>query len=160
MFKLYTMSYNKQLALRTSEIHNNHTYEQKEDLRMNILMVALGGALGAVGRYLISLVGNILPYKLAFPLLTFITNVVGAFLIGFIVGTMEENHVEEYWVACLKVGVCGGFTTFSTFSLENLNLIESGHSLTATIYMVLSVLLCIAGVWLGRTAAHTMTGRL
>ena len=93
---------------------------------MNFLFVALGGAVGAMARYAISLI----PLKTEFPFLTLITNVIGAILIGFIVGiTSARDGVSKNMVLFWKTGVCGGFTTFSTFSLESYNLFEHNHCL-------------------------------
>ena len=78
------------------------------------LCVGAGGALGAMLRYGISLI----PYKGNFPLLTLVTNVLGALAIGYIAGTAAKRDVPADMVLFLKTGVCGGFTTFSTFSLE------------------------------------------
>ena len=81
---------------------------------MGFLAVALGGAIGAMGRYAISLI----PAKTAFPILTLITNFLGAVLIGFIVGLVSKrDDLSPSVVLFWKTGVCGGFTTFSTFSL-------------------------------------------
>lgn len=114
---------------------------------MGFLWVALGGAAGAMGRYAISLA----PLKPSFPVLTFITNVAGAILIGFITGIVESReNVPSGAVLFLKTGVCGGFTTFSTFSLEAFQLFENKMYLTATLYAVASVVGCIFGVFFGR----------
>jgi len=113
---------------------------------IKFLYVALGGAVGAVSRYAISL----LPLKSEFPFLTFITNISGAFLIGLIVGISEKHSLPDSWILFLKTGVCGGFTTFSTFSLESYQLLENKSYLTGNIYMILSVICCLTGVWLGR----------
>ena len=117
---------------------------------MGFLSVAAGGAIGAMGRYAISL----LPNKTGFPILTLITNLIGAVLIGFIVGiASEKKEVSDNALLFWKTGVCGGFTTFSTFSLEAFNLFESKAYLTGGIYVALSVILCILGILAGKKLA-------
>lgn len=116
------------------------------------LAVALGGALGAVGRYGISL----LPVRSSFPVLTLATNLLGALLIGFIVGMAENDGMSGKAVLFWKTGVCGGFTTFSTFSLEALTLLEKGKTGCGILYAVLSVILCIIGVWCGQVLARRL----
>ena len=107
------------------------------------LFVALGGALGASFRYGISLI----PWKGTFPVLTLITNLLGAVLIGLIVGIASGNgKMSDNQILFWKTGVCGGFTTFSTFSLEAMNLLEQGKTAYGILYIVLSVLACIVGV--------------
>lgn len=114
---------------------------------MGFLFVALGGAIGAVGRYAISLI----PLKTEFPLLTLATNIIGAVLIGFIVGMVSENdNMPPNTVLFWKTGVCGGFTTFSTFSLEAYNLFESRLYFWGGIYAALSVAGCLLGVFIGK----------
>ena len=109
--------------------------------------VALGGALGAIGRYTISLI----PTKTEFPILTLLTNLIGAVLIGFIVGFIGDRDVTSknkllFW----KTGVCGGFTTFSTFALESSNLLKNGHPGIAALYMFLSIAIGIAFVLISK----------
>ena len=117
---------------------------------MGFLFVALGGAIGAVGRYAISLI----PIKTGFPVLTLITNILGAVLIGFIVGVVSDNsEVSPNTVLFWKTGVCGGFTTFSTFSLEAFTLFENKAYLSGGIYVLLSVACCLAGIFCGRKSA-------
>ena len=117
---------------------------------MGFLFVALGGALGAIGRYAISLI----PVKTGFPILTLITNIIGAILIGFIVGVVSnKSNVSDNTVLFWKTGVCGGFTTFSTFSLEALSLFEKKSYLFGSIYILLSVSFCVLGVLLGKRLA-------
>ncbi|MBR6070516.1 MAG: fluoride efflux transporter CrcB [Ruminococcus sp.] len=116
---------------------------------MSFLFVALGGALGAVFRYAISLIS----VKSEFPILTLITNVIGAVLIGFIVGIVTTRDVSQNTVLFWKTGVCGGFTTFSTFSLEAYDLIENKSYLAGGCYIVLSVSLCVLGVFIGKKLA-------
>ena len=107
---------------------------------MNILAVGLGGALGAVCRYLL---GQVIP-KLGsgFPLATFAVNLIGCFAIGLVVGLAGRNSdIDPRLILFLQTGICGGFTTFSTFSLESLTLIEEGRITIGILYIVLSVLL-------------------
>ncbi|MGN1328659.1 MAG: fluoride efflux transporter CrcB [Eubacterium sp.] len=114
---------------------------------LNCLAVGLGGFIGAVIRYLIGLI----PIKnsTAFPINTFIINLAGAFAIGCIAYTMSKNqNIDSRLILFLKVGICGGFTTFSTFSLETAQLIKNGSVLTAVIYVILSVVLGVIAVML------------
>ena len=109
------------------------------------LFVGLGGAVGAMLRYAISLI----PYRGSFPVLTLVTNVIGAILIGYIAGVTTQKHLPENTVRFLKTGVCGGFTTFSTFSLEAYTLSLDGKYTQAGLYAVLSVGLCLFGIFVG-----------
>lgn len=114
---------------------------------MNFLYVALGGAIGAMGRYAISLI----PIKTEFPILTLITNVIGAVIIGFIAGIVSErNDVSPNMVLFWKTGICGGFTTFSTFSLEAFTMFENKCFLSGGFYIILSIVGCIIGVFGGK----------
>ncbi|MGN0668890.1 MAG: fluoride efflux transporter CrcB [Angelakisella sp.] len=114
------------------------------------LWVALGGALGAVLRYAVSLI----PVRGGFPVLTLLTNLLGALLIGFIAGAVEISAPSPGLILFAKTGLCGGFTTFSTFSLESYTLIKAGQKGTAVLYIALSVGLCLLGIWLGHLAAR------
>lgn len=109
------------------------------------LCVGAGGAAGAMLRYALSL----FPYKGTFPVLTLITNVLGALAIGAIAGAAARRGLSAELVLFLKTGVCGGFTTFSTFSLETYELLNQGHYGTALLYMAASLVLCLAGVAAG-----------
>ncbi len=119
---------------------------------MNFLFVALGGALGASGRYAISLI----PLRSQFPLLTLLTNLLGAVLIGFVVGIAESRGASKNAMLFWKTGVCGGFTTFSTFSLEACALLGNKSYGLCALYIVLSVIGCIAGVLCGKKAASLL----
>ena len=120
---------------------------------MRYIFVALGGAIGAVGRYAISLTSE----KLGFPVLTLITNILGAMLLGFIVGLVSQReNISPNTVLFWKTGVCGGFTTFSTFSLEAFSLLENHQIVAGGIYIALSVVLCLAGIFCGRRLAVIM----
>ena len=118
---------------------------------MNFVFVGLGGALGAIGRYAISMI----PIKTDFPFLTLITNILGAVLIGFISGMVSvRKDVSQNTVLFWKTGVCGGFTTFSTFSLEAYELFEKGSTILGLVYAVVSVVSCIFGIVCGKKVAE------
>ena len=116
---------------------------------MNILAVGFGGALGAVCRYLL---GQVIP-KLGsgFPLGTFVVNLIGCFAIGLVVGLAgKHSNIDPRLILFLQTGICGGFTTFSTFSLESLTLIEEGRITIGILYIVLSVLLGLCALLAAR----------
>ena len=114
-----------------------------------LAFIAAGGATGALMRYWLSngiyaLLGRGFPYG------TLTVNVVGSVFMGFIyVFMIERMDVSVEWRAGLMIGLLGAFTTFSTFSIETLNLLESGEQLKAALNILLSVTLCILGCWLG-----------
>lgn len=112
----------------------------------SVLCVAAGGAAGAVLRYLVSLV----PFRGEFPFATLIVNLLGAAAIGFIAGISSSGDVSKNAVLFFKTGVCGGFTTFSTFSLESIGLFEKGKTALGAVYILLSLIGCLAGVWAGQ----------
>ena len=117
---------------------------------MGFFFVALGGALGAAGRYALSLI----PVRTEFPSITLMTNILGAMAIGFIAGLLGTRddlspNVALFW----KTGVCGGFTTFSTFSRESLTLLQSGQWWTLAAYVLLSIILGIALTAIGYALA-------
>jgi len=119
-----------------------------------VLAVAAGGALGSVARYLVG-VASTRAFGLAFPWGTLIVNIAGSFLIGVLVElfALKADLPQEVRVF-LTVGLCGGFTTFSTFSLDAWLLIERGQWWQAAAYVAGSVLLSIgglvAGLWVVR----------
>lgn len=120
---------------------------------MGFLFVALGGAIGAMGRYAIGL----LPVKTSFPILTLITNIIGAVLIGFIAGVISSREeVSPNAVLFWKTGVCGGFTTFSAFSLEAFTLLEDQAYLLGVAYILLSVVGCLTGIFCGKKLSVMM----
>ena len=105
---------------------------------LQCLMVALGGGIGAMFRYLLGKIN--LPFETTFPILTLCINLIGAFIIGLVVSGAMKYTVSENAVLFLKTGLCGGFTTFSTFALETAGLIKDGHIMAAFLYVILSVL--------------------
>ncbi len=114
----------------------------------NIIYIGIGGGLGSICRYLLSLAA-MKWMGTAFPLGTFLINIIGSLLIGLFLGFFDKNLLGDSTRLLLITGFCGGFTTFSAFSSENLNLILSGNWFTAILYSLLSVLLGISAVWLG-----------
>ena len=118
----------------------------------HILWVGFGGAIGSILRYLVSYFTYAKAGKeyLTFPWPTFIVNLFGCLLIGLLVG-LSQKHVsfDDQLKLFLITGFCGGFTTFSAFSLENMQMYQSGHYLTLGLYVLSSVLLGILLVWLG-----------
>ncbi len=119
-----------------------------------VLVIAAGGALGALMRYGISssiyrFFGRDFPYG------TLTVNLLGSFLMGIaVVLIMERMEMPELWRAGVIIGFLGAFTTFSTFSLETLALFENGQMLKALLNIGLSVMLCIIATWLGISAAR------
>lgn len=110
------------------------------------LWVGLGGALGAMARYSLGL----LFAAHSFPWTTLTINIVGSFIIGAVWSVCgEQNWFLQWGKLFLIVGLLGGFTTFSAFSLETLQLFNSGRLAAAGGYIVASIGLCLLGVWLG-----------
>lgn len=113
---------------------------------LNILTVGLGGFVGAVCRYLIGLIP--VHEVTAFPVKTFIINIVGCIVIGVItIAATRNNTLNPHLILFLKVGVCGGFTTFSTFALESAELIKNGNALVAFAYMLGSVIVGVGVIF-------------
>ena len=120
----------------------------------NFLLVGLGGALGSMLRYGCNLVIGFKP----FPLATLFINTTGSFIIGMAVAYALKNETfAANWRLFLATGICGGFTTFSAFSLENLQLFENGKFGMLALYISASILLGVAAAWLGFKAANFVT---
>lgn len=123
---------------------------------MDFIFVGLGGFVGAIFRYAISL----LPNGHIFPIWTLVTNLLGAVLIGFITGIATQKNLSNNTTLFLKTGVCGGFTTFSTFSLESFNLLNDGYKTIGFLYISCSVLFCLIGIFIGFSLAKSFCNML
>ena len=114
-----------------------------------VIAIAAGGALGALLRYWVSISVHALLGR-GFPYGTLAVNVIGSLLMGYLfVLFLERLAVDGVWRAAILIGLLGAFTTFSTFSIETINLIEQGAFARALLNMLLSVTLCVAAAWLG-----------
>lgn len=121
---------------------------------LSVLAIALGGAAGSVLRYATSLGVHGLLGR-AFPYGTLVVNVVGCLAMGFLyVWLVERSAVSAEVRAGVLIGVLGGFTTFSSFSIETLGLIEAGEHLRAALNVLASVALCLLATWLGLVLAR------
>lgn len=115
----------------------------------NVLLVGFGGFLGSVCRYYLSRL-NLRIEWLSVPVGTLSVNVIGSFVIGFLTGIAAKSELlSAEWRLFLMVGLCGGFTTFSTFANENLMLMHNGQFFSMFLYTGLSLLLGFAAVYLG-----------
>ena len=110
---------------------------------LNLLAIFLGGGIGAVSRYLISL--NLAKnFEINLPVSTFLVNVIGSFVIGFLyIFFMKKADITPAVKLALTVGFCGGLTTFSTFSLELFEMIGNQQIFHAFSYIILSVTICV-----------------
>lgn len=112
-----------------------------------ILLVGIGGGIGSIFRFLVSLFVDRY-FESFFPYATFIVNILGCFLIGLFIGFLNLEN-PQYARFLLITGFCGGFTTFSTFASENLTLIQSQQYVAALLYIFGSIALGVLAVGLG-----------
>ena len=119
-----------------------------------LLFIALGGAGGAVSRYLLANWVHQL-WEGRWPVGTLLVNMAGSFAIGVIFVLIERQVIHQDWRGVLMVGFLGAFTTFSTFSLEAINMFENGHPVHALGYMAASAIICVlmAGISIQLTRA-------
>ncbi len=120
----------------------------------SVLLIFLGGGLGSVARYSIGRWVNSL-HAYNFPFGTLAANVIACLTLGLIIGLADHRQLLSpnarlFWAA----GFCGGFSTFSTFSHETLTLMQGGFNFSSITYVIVSLLLCIAAVYLGLLAGE------
>ena len=114
----------------------------------SFLLVFLGGGLGSSLRYLVTIAMN--QYSKVLPFGTFTVNILGCLLIGLILGyTQRENTLTSNQTLLLATGFCGGFTTFSAFANENLELIKNGEIFNFSVYTIGSILVGVLAVFIG-----------
>lgn len=120
---------------------------------LNALIIFVGGGLGSVLRYLISIL--LRNYSFHFPFATISVNIIGSLILGFTAAMFwKQTHLHPTLRLAIVVGFCGGLTTFSTFSWETFEMIKSGEFLLALMYTGISVITCVlavsAGVFLSK----------
>jgi fluoride exporter len=125
----------------------------------SLVLVFIGGGAGSVARFLVSsFMATALSESASrnFPLPTLCINVAGSFCIGIVVALCGDrvSVLSASWRLLLAVGFCGGFTTFSTFSLEMVQLLQSGRAGAAMVYAASSLALCVAGTAAGLSAVY------
>lgn len=114
-----------------------------------IILVGIGGGIGSIFRYLTSVYAAKY-FQTAFPLGTFAVNIIGCLIVGLLLGLFERQQLTNPDLKFLFItGFCGGYTTFSAFASENINLFQSGRSLTAFLYIAASVIVSLFAVWTG-----------
>ena len=117
----------------------------------NLILVALGGAIGSVCRYLLSGMN-----VASWPWGTFAVNILGSLIIGLLVGLVSKGIVSPEMKLLLVTGFCGGFTTFSTFANESFCMMKAGDALQIALYVGASVVIGILAVWLGMYLSDTV----
>jgi fluoride exporter len=128
---------------------------------LSYIFVMLGGALGTGARFWVS---GFIAERAGefFPLGTLVVNISGSFAVGFFAGfTSAEGPflVSPRFRQFFMIGICGGYTTFSSFSLQTLDLARDGDWLKASLNVLLSFVCCLAAVWLGRILALTLVSK-
>lgn len=119
---------------------------------LDCLLIGAGGFAGTILRYLVGLIP--VGAQEGFPIKTFLINVTGAFVIGILAALAAKNEINPHLSLMLRVGVCGGFTTFSTFAYETTSLMRGGKFGLAALYAVLSVSAGVLAVLLATVLAR------
>ncbi len=122
---------------------------------MNFLCVFVGGGLGAITRYAISLM--ISPSEKGFPYQTLLANVISSLILGLLMYYFMQRDIGYQYKLLLATGFCGGFSTFSTFSYEAFDLIQNEQVQLAFLYIIVSVPLCILCIWTGFLVGRHLT---
>lgn len=124
---------------------------------IHILLVGAGGCFGSIARYL-TVMSVDKKLNAVFPFGTFVVNVVGSFILGFLMAwaAKKTGSHSDQWKLFLGTGFCGGFTTFSAFAAENMNLFEQRFPGTAFLYVILSVIAGLFAVWAGFSLSRTV----
>lgn len=123
---------------------------------MKYLMIALGGSVGAIARYAVgSYVGNRMGTR--FPYGTFLINMSGSFVIGMVMTILAaRTHLSRNWAFLVPIGFIGAYTTFSSFELETLRLVQDGQATSALLNVLLSVVVGFVMVWMGVVAGRAL----
>lgn len=124
------------------------------EFMVRLLAVGVGGAAGSILRYVVG--GLVQRTVIAFPLGTLIVNVTGCLAIGFLSERLTEASVDPLYRTGILIGVLGGFTTFSTFSLETLKLAEDRQYVLALLNVAVSMMTCLIAAWAGAKFARWM----
>ena len=112
----------------------------------NLLLVGLGGCIGSMLRYLAWYFFK----SPNFPVPTLMVNIAGSIVIGIVIGlSIKDPGFSNNWKLFLATGICGGFTTFSAFSIESLQMMMDGKYLLSSVYIMASIILGIAATWIG-----------
>ena len=120
----------------------------------NFLYVALGGALGASLRYGVALLGTYLGSSS--QTVTFLINILGSFLLGFLTAMTPSGSLMMF----AAIGVCGSFTTFSTYSVHSVALLQDGRYGAAAVYIIGTVILCLILAWAGIIVGQRMSSHI
>ncbi|MCB0608751.1 MAG: fluoride efflux transporter CrcB [Lewinellaceae bacterium] len=117
---------------------------------MKLILVFAGGGLGSVCRYGVAVLVSKYPaLAWSFPVATFLANAVSCIILGSLFGLSSRSMLNESQRLLLMTGFCGGFSTFSTFTGESLGLLQDGQLLTWSVYLFLSIVICLGCFWLG-----------